>query len=131
MSLVEADEVPEARSFCSTSTTRKPRPAASRAIPAPLMPPPTMARSKSAMLGDSLRCDHATACAILLCFQIKCELIVSQRSAARILCGAGFAVLQNSPASKRGAERRKAHQLPRADKLAQSAHADCVGGASL
>src|SRR5436305_1612792 len=52
MSLVEADEVPEARSFCSTSKTRKPRPAASRAIPAPLMPPPTMARSN--MPADSI-----------------------------------------------------------------------------
>src|SRR5690348_2327452 len=50
MSLVEADEVPDARSFCSTSITRRPRPAASRAIATPLMPPPTIARSKSAML---------------------------------------------------------------------------------
>src|SRR5215475_1642297 len=49
MSLVEAEEVPEARSFCSISSTRMPRPAASRAMPTPLMPPPIMARSKSAM----------------------------------------------------------------------------------
>src|SRR5215472_985586 len=47
MSFVEADEVPQARSPCSTSSTLSPRPAASRAIPAPLIPPPTMARSKS------------------------------------------------------------------------------------
>src|SRR6185369_5013474 len=46
MSLVLAEEVCEARSCCSISTTRRSRPAASRAMPAPLMPPPTMARSK-------------------------------------------------------------------------------------
>src|SRR3979411_3322871 len=50
MSLVEADDVPDARSFCSTSRTRNPRPAASRAIPVPLMPPPTTARSKASIL---------------------------------------------------------------------------------
>src|SRR5262249_59739533 len=55
MSLVEADDVPDARSFCSISRTRSPRPAASRAIPVPLMPPPTMARSKSAIPADSFR----------------------------------------------------------------------------
>src|ERR1700720_3807281 len=49
MSLVEAEEVPEARSFCSIRSTRMPRPAASRAMPTPLMPPPMMARAKSAM----------------------------------------------------------------------------------
>src|ERR1043166_9805102 len=54
MSLVEAEEVPEARSFCSISSTRMPRPAASRAMPTPLMPPPMMARSKSAMARISL-----------------------------------------------------------------------------
>src|SRR5580704_8007598 len=48
MSLDEADDVPEARSFCSIKTTRSPRPAASRAMPVPLMPPPMTARSKSA-----------------------------------------------------------------------------------
>jgi hypothetical protein len=48
MSFEEAEEVPEARSFCSISTVRTPRPAASRAIPVPLIPPPTIARSKSA-----------------------------------------------------------------------------------
>src|SRR5579872_2547494 len=53
MSLLEADDVPDARSFCSTSSTRRPRPAASRAIPVPLMPPPMIARSKSAISADS------------------------------------------------------------------------------
>ena len=43
--LGKADEVPEARSFCSNSTTEAPRPAASRAMPQPLTPPPMMARS--------------------------------------------------------------------------------------
>ena len=33
-------------------TTLRPRPAASRAMPAPLMPPPIIARSKSAILPD-------------------------------------------------------------------------------
>ena len=46
MSLVEPEEVPLARSFCSQRKTEKPRPAASRAMPQPLMPPPMMARSK-------------------------------------------------------------------------------------
>src|SRR5258705_494520 len=50
MRLVVACDVTDARSFCSTSRTRNPRPAASRAIPVPLMPPPTTARSKSAIL---------------------------------------------------------------------------------
>jgi hypothetical protein len=45
MSLVLADEVPEARSDCSHNVTRNPRLAASRAIPAPLMPPPMMTMS--------------------------------------------------------------------------------------
>src|SRR6478736_5401378 len=45
MSLVLHDEVCAAKSSFSSRTTRNPRPAASRAIPAPLMPPPTMARS--------------------------------------------------------------------------------------
>src|SRR5262245_4631619 len=54
MSLVEVEDVPDARSFCSTSMTLRPRPAASRAIPTPLMPPPTIARSNSAM---ALRAD--------------------------------------------------------------------------
>jgi hypothetical protein len=36
--LVEADEVAEARSFISASVTDSPRPAASRAMPQPLMP---------------------------------------------------------------------------------------------
>src|ERR1700677_3450604 len=51
MSLVEALEVPEPRSFCSQRQTFQPRPAASRAMPDPLMPPPIMARSKIA--GDA------------------------------------------------------------------------------
>jgi hypothetical protein len=45
MSLVLAEEVAEARSACSTSVTFKPRPAASRAMPAPLIPPPMIRRS--------------------------------------------------------------------------------------
>src|SRR3984893_17479925 len=48
MSLVDADEVPDARSFCSRRRTASPRPAASRAMAVPLMPPPITARSKSA-----------------------------------------------------------------------------------
>ena len=45
--MVEADEVACARSPCSTSTTFSPRPAASRAMPQPLIPPPITARSKT------------------------------------------------------------------------------------
>ena len=41
-----ADEVCDARSCCSQSTTCMPRPAASRAMPAPLMPPPTTSTSQ-------------------------------------------------------------------------------------
>ena len=41
----EADEVAEARSFISARATDMPRPAASRAMPQPLMPPPMMKRS--------------------------------------------------------------------------------------
>src|SRR5436309_533943 len=49
MSLVDVEDVPEPRSLCSTSNTLRPRPAASRAMPTPLIPPPITARSKSAM----------------------------------------------------------------------------------
>src|SRR6478752_6711459 len=45
MSLELHELVAEARSFCSTRVTDMPRPAASRAMPAPLMPPPTTRRS--------------------------------------------------------------------------------------
>ena len=45
MSLVEADDVPLARSPFSASSTERPRPAASRAIPQPFTPPPMMAMS--------------------------------------------------------------------------------------
>ena len=41
----EADEVADARSPISTTDTERPRPAASRAIPHPLIPPPTIKRS--------------------------------------------------------------------------------------
>src|SRR5690606_18322465 len=41
-----------ARSAISTSSTLRPRPAASRAMPAPLMPPPMTSRSYSADLAD-------------------------------------------------------------------------------
>src|SRR5665213_3341851 len=45
MSLVLAEEVWAARSSCSHNMTESPRPAASRAMPQPLMPPPTTSRS--------------------------------------------------------------------------------------
>src|SRR3954463_3453427 len=48
MSLEEAEEVAAPRSPFSTRTTDRPRPAASRAIPAPLMPPPMTRRSQFA-----------------------------------------------------------------------------------
>jgi hypothetical protein len=40
MRRLERELVPEPRSACSTNTVRSPRIAASRAIPAPVMPPP-------------------------------------------------------------------------------------------
>src|ERR1700760_505710 len=46
MSLVLAEEVCAARSSCSHRMTERPRPAASRAMPQPLMPPPTTSRSQ-------------------------------------------------------------------------------------
>src|SRR6266478_977850 len=45
MSLVAFEEVPLAKSFISQSPTLSVRPAASHAMPAPLMPPPTTNRS--------------------------------------------------------------------------------------
>src|SRR5437773_2758050 len=45
MSLLDAADVALARSPCSQSITFRPRPAASRAIPAPLTPPPMTRRS--------------------------------------------------------------------------------------
>src|SRR5678816_4181777 len=47
MSLDDLLEVPLAHSFISTSATRIPRIAASRAIPAPVMPPPITSTSKT------------------------------------------------------------------------------------
>ncbi|HTO63252.1 MAG TPA: hypothetical protein VMM15_18570 [Bradyrhizobium sp.] len=44
--MVDQDDVPLAKSFISQRKTELPRPAASRAMPQPLMPPPMMARSK-------------------------------------------------------------------------------------
>jgi hypothetical protein len=45
--LVDQDDVPLAKSFISQRKTELPRPAASRAMPQPLIPPPMMARSKT------------------------------------------------------------------------------------
>src|SRR6202011_1868732 len=44
--LVDHDAVPLAKSFISQRKTEFPRPAASRAMPQPLTPPPIIARSK-------------------------------------------------------------------------------------
>ena len=41
----EAEEAPAPRSPCSSRMTRKPRPAASRAMLTPFNPPPMIARS--------------------------------------------------------------------------------------
>src|SRR5690349_14125806 len=54
MSFDEADEVTLPRSPRSTSRTLRPRPAASRAIPVPLIPPPMT--SRSTMGGDYSPC---------------------------------------------------------------------------
>src|SRR5260370_16049137 len=58
MSLLDRLEVPEARSRASTRATRRPRDAASRAAPAPVMPPPmtsTSNRSAASRLSVALR----------------------------------------------------------------------------
>src|SRR5262245_13191694 len=49
MSLDDFDEVPAPKSVRSNSATRRPRSAASRAIPAPVMPPPITAMSNGAV----------------------------------------------------------------------------------
>src|SRR5580704_7367334 len=54
MSLVLADEVCAARSSCSHSITDSPRPAASRAMPQPLIPPPTTSRSQDFSIPEML-----------------------------------------------------------------------------
>src|SRR6266550_37902 len=48
MSRDECDDVPAPKSALSTSATRNPRNAASRAIPAPVMPPPMISTSTGA-----------------------------------------------------------------------------------
>src|SRR3954468_9085421 len=48
MSLEDDDDVAPPRSPRSARTTERPRPAASRAMPAPLMPPPMTSRSTMA-----------------------------------------------------------------------------------
>src|SRR5580658_5576886 len=54
MSLVLAEEVCAARSSCSHRITARPRPAASRAMPQPLMPPPTTSRSQDCSIPGTL-----------------------------------------------------------------------------
>src|SRR4051794_31176429 len=46
--------VPKAKSYCSTSPTRNPRIAASRAIPEPTIPPPMIKRSSGWDVSDSI-----------------------------------------------------------------------------
>src|SRR5215470_16271723 len=58
MSLLDRLEVPDARSRASTRATRRPRDAASRAAPAPVMPPPmtsTSNRSVASRLSSASR----------------------------------------------------------------------------
>ena len=53
LSLVDEDEVCAARSSFSARMTDRPRPARSRAIPAPLIPPPTTRTSQETLAGDN------------------------------------------------------------------------------
>src|SRR6185436_4166209 len=55
MSFDERDEVPEARSPFSTSSARSPRCAASSSTPQPVMPPPTITKSKGRAIPASAR----------------------------------------------------------------------------
>ncbi len=57
MSLLLAEEVWAARSSCSHNMTDRPRPAASRAMPQPLMPPPTTSRSQDFSVPEILGMD--------------------------------------------------------------------------
>src|SRR5882672_6848608 len=64
----ECDDVPEPKSPLSTSAIRKPRNAASRAMPAPVIPPPITSRSTgSAAMDDSaaarVRCENGVSAA--------------------------------------------------------------------
>src|SRR5688572_22915131 len=52
MRRVGREVVPEAKSSCSTRATESPRRAASRAMPAPMMPPPMTRRSTVRSLSD-------------------------------------------------------------------------------
>ena len=49
--MVDAEDVAEARSFISARVTDSPRPAASRAMPQPLIPPPMTKRSTVSVFG--------------------------------------------------------------------------------
>ena len=51
---LERELVPDPRSFCSTSTVRSPRMAASRATPAPVMPPPITSTSAGCAVSWSI-----------------------------------------------------------------------------
>src|SRR5262249_32245200 len=70
MSLVERDDVPPARSSCSSSTTEAPRPAASRAMPQPFTPPPITARSKDCRASPT----RASSCK----FHIFCDFTLTE-----------------------------------------------------
>src|SRR2546425_11906659 len=66
MSREESDEVPPPRSPLSTTAVRKPRSAASRAIPAPVIPPPmTRTSTGSAAIDASavarVRCENGVS----------------------------------------------------------------------
>ena len=56
MSLLDRLDVPDAQSCASTSPTDRPRVAASRAVPAPVMPPPTTSTSS----GSPSQAGHVT-----------------------------------------------------------------------
>src|SRR4051812_42097329 len=67
ISLLDALEVPAARSRASTSPTRSPRVAASSAAPAPVMPPPMTRTSRSPEVSASMaRCRAAGSSAPLM-----------------------------------------------------------------
>src|SRR6185312_8237376 len=79
MSLVLAEEVWEARSSCSHRRTESPRPAASRAMPTPLMPPPTISRSYV----PECRMDKSYRYSAYI--ETRLEAVRLERSARRVL----------------------------------------------
>src|SRR5438132_7346522 len=89
MYLPDRELVPSARSPFSHRMTRKPRPAASRAIPAPLMPPP-MTRRSTMPVSSAFICTYRSA---------RIERWFVGEVAADLLCHEACGIFDGSPRS--------------------------------